>query len=556
MEQRREKIIILESDASARAQLTQSLGETGYDVQAVTTLAEGMELARQSGDLLLLDAGACSPTAQEVIASVHGSEATEGIRIILLVGPTVAERTSALDIGADDAISRPWDPSELVARVRAQLHVRREEQELRRKASLAEEGQQVAQTAFQALAVTEKMASEATSLDRKLKVGVGAAFVAVALMAGIYFLFARSAQHEKRNMDSVIAQLSSSVINRQDLPAKARELRHQLDSTGTSMGKDELQKRARDLKAQMAIADSADVATLRKELADTNARLRRIEDDGSVETLIASNLKSVCLLHVSVAFREKASGRRLRFEGLNKQGEPFVDSDGKPLLTLGGNGPEVDVDVFGSAFLVTRDGLVVTNHHVAQPWWKNDEIGNMALQGFQPEISEIHAYFPGDPRAFRGEVVQISPDTDLATIRIDMEDLRRDPLTIDSRKDAAVAGEPIVLMGYATGIAAILARADDATVQKITDESDGDVSQILGALARQNLIRPLITQGHIGDVSADKIVFDAQTTSGGSGGPLLNDDGKVIGVTYAVLSGFGGSNFGIPIRLAEPLLAH
>ncbi|HEV3219480.1 MAG TPA: trypsin-like peptidase domain-containing protein, partial [Candidatus Acidoferrales bacterium] len=67
-------------------------------------------------------------------------------------------------------------------------------------------------------------------------------------------------------------------------------------------------------------------------------------------------------------------------------------------------------------------------------------------------------------------------------------------------------------------------------------------------------IRPLITQGHIGDILPDKIVFDAQTTSGGSGGPLFNRQGKVIGVTYAVLKGFGGSNFGIPIRFSEPLL--
>ena len=75
-------------------------------------------------------------------------------------------------------------------------------------------------------------------------------------------------------------------------------------------------------------------------------------------------------------------------------------------------------------------------------------------------------------------------------------------------------------------------------------------------LAQRNLIRPLITQGHIGDVLPDKIVFDAQTTSGGSGGPLFNREGKVIGVTYAVLKGFGGSNFGIPIRFSQPLLKH
>lgn len=556
MEQRREKIIIFENDATTRARLNQALAEAGYDTVAVASIAEAMEAARDSADLLLLDANACSPTAQEVIASAHGAEATDGIRVVLLVGSTAAERTSAVDIGADDAISRPWDPSELVARVRTQLRVRRQEQELRRKTHIAEEGQQIAHTAFEALAVTEKMASEATSLDHRLKMGVAAAFAAVVVMAGIYLLFARSARHETKNMGAVIAQLNGSVIHQRDLAARARALRQHLDSTANPMGKSELQRRARNLKTQMASADSEQFATLRKELAETNARLRRIEDDGSVEALIARNLKSVCLLHVSVAFREKAGGRLLRYAGLDKQGEPVRDSDGKPLLTLEGNGPEVKADIFGSGFLVTRDGLVVTNHHVAQPWWKNDQLGNLTLQGFQPEISEIRAYFPGDPRAFHGEIGQISADADLATIRVDMEDLRRQPLKIDPRKGAAVPGEPIVSMGYATGIAAILARADDATVRRITTASNGNVSQILGALARQDLIRPLITQGHIGDVSTEKIVFDAQTTSGGSGGPLLNDDGRVIGVTYAILRGFGGSNLGIPIRLAEPLIAH
>jgi S1-C subfamily serine protease len=86
-------------------------------------------------------------------------------------------------------------------------------------------------------------------------------------------------------------------------------------------------------------------------------------------------------------------------------------------------------------------------------------------------------------------------------------------------------------------------------------KSDGDVSAVLDELARRNLIRPIVTQGHVGDVLTDKIVFDAQTTSGGSGGPLLDANGKVIGITYAVLSGFGGSNFGIPARFTAPLLA-
>jgi len=118
-----------------------------------------------------------------------------------------------------------------------------------------------------------------------------------------------------------------------------------------------------------------------------------------------------------------------------------------------------------------------------------------------------------------------------------------------------LSGQPVILMGYATGLAAILARTDEESAQDILKKSGSDVAQVLDELAKRNLIHPLITQGHIGDILPDKIVFDAQTTSGGSGGPLFNRDGKVIGVTVAILKGFGGSNFGIPIRYSQPLLA-
>jgi hypothetical protein len=137
---------------------------------------------------------------------------------------------------------------------------------------------------------------------------------------------------------------------------------------------------------------------------------------------------------------------------------------------------------------------------------------------------------------------------------VDMQGLKRPMLTIDAAPSAAVSGEPIVSMGYATGLAAILARADDQTSQEILTKSGGDVSAVLDALATRNMIRPLVTQGHIGGILSDKIVFDAQTTSGGSGGPLINHQGKVIGVTFAILKGFGGSNFGIPIKFAISLL--
>jgi serine protease Do len=58
----------------------------------------------------------------------------------------------------------------------------------------------------------------------------------------------------------------------------------------------------------------------------------------------------------------------------------------------------------------------------------------------------------------------------------------------------------------------------------------------------------------LGDVLPDKIVYDAQTTSGCSGGPLFNDHGQVIGINFAMVRDFGGSNFAIPVRFGESLL--
>src|SRR6202030_4719736 len=95
-------------------------------------------------------------------------------------------------------------------------------------------------------------------------------------------------------------------------------------------------------------------------------------------------------------------------------------------------------------------------------------------------------------------------DRHSATRRVDVQDLKRPVLSTDAAKAAATSGEPIVLMGYATGLAAILARTDEDTAQQILTHGSGDVAQILDELARRSLIRPLITQGHIGDVLPDK----------------------------------------------------
>lgn len=556
----REKIVVVESDAASREALDAALRGAGYDVSAFATAREGLEAAREPGtDLLVLNPGLGDgnrAVARETLAAIRGSAATAGIRVIVLTGEGAGERTRGLELGADDAISQPWDAAELVARARTQFRVSRAERQLLDKVHIAEEGQQIAHTAFDALAVTEKMASDAVSLNRRLKMGLGGVFAIALVMAGTYFLFAHSAQKDLQRTASTIARLESGIVSQQNLMAEVRKLRQHGAPEQEVAGKDELQQQAADLQAKMAGASSDENAELRKELDETNARLKRVEQEGdSAQNLIRADVESVCLLHVAVAFRDQQSGQRLHYAGLNPQGEPLQDSEGNPVLTLEGKGPEVRVDVFGTGFPAGVEGRIVTNRHVAQPWWNNDELSQLTKQGFTPEIVSIHSYFPGDPRAFTAEIQEISKDADLATMRVDMQNLKRPMLSIDASKDAAVTGEPIVAMGYATGLAAILARTDEDTAQQILKRGGSDVSQVLDELARRSLIHPLITQGHIGDVLPDKIVFDAQTTSGGSGGPLFNHQGKVIGVTYAVLSGFGGSNFGIPIKFSEPLLA-
>jgi serine protease Do len=200
------------------------------------------------------------------------------------------------------------------------------------------------------------------------------------------------------------------------------------------------------------------------------------------------------------------------------------------------------------------EGKILTNHHVVQPWWENAELAGAMKQGLEPAIAELTAYFPGDANGIPLNISQISKDADLALLHGDLSELHRPILRLDASKEAAVSGEELISVGYATGLDAILARAGDDIVQQIVKASAGDPKLVLVELAKRKLIRPLVTQGHVGDVLPDKIVYDAQTTSGGSGGPLLNHEGGVIGVTFAIVKGFGGSNFGVPIRYAIPLV--
>jgi DNA-binding response OmpR family regulator/S1-C subfamily serine protease len=561
MAAKRETILIVEPDSQRQQQLLDLLHSAGYATSTAPTPLEGFALLQQASqqsaaDLLILSADLSDSQSLAALAEIKGLAATAGTRVILLTPGGGAERARALDLGADDVLSQRWEPDELLARVRVQLRDRHAYENLAEKTRLAAEGQEIANTAFQALAVTEKMTHDAFVLDRTLKIGVAALLGVAAVIAIIFLLYSRRADKETKRAYSLIAQFESGVQGQQALVAETRKMRADLQATDAELQKEELTKETNDLQQKISSGGGSpgDVADLRKQLADTTDRLKRVASQwDAAETVIRSYAPSVCLLHVSVAFNDKVSGRRLRYGGIDADGSPLKDSDGHPVLTLEGRTPEVRADFFGTGFLVA-DGKILTNHHVAQPWWKNDELASAIQEGLVPVIAEMTAYFPGAPSGVPVGISQISDDADLALLHADLGSLKLPALRIDSSKAASISGQPVISLGYATGISAIMARAGDNAVDDIVKESGNDPTKITDELQRRKLIRPLVTQGHIGDVLDDRIVYDAQTTNGGSGGPLINRDGEVIGVTFAVVKDFGGSNFGVPIRFAVPML--
>jgi DNA-binding response OmpR family regulator/S1-C subfamily serine protease len=553
-----ENLLLVAADPALRESLRSLLEGEGYAITTTDSAEDASSILREKeiAQIVVVADGLSDGTLPAVLSSLQSPSVNGNPRTLLLAHGDSGQRAQSLDQGVDDVLPIPWDDRELLARLRAQLRQKRAFGELERRVRNAEESYQVSQTAFQALAVTEKMTRDAFSLERILKFGVGALLGLAIVIAGIFFVFSRKADKESKRAYTLISQLENTAQNEQQLLESARRLRQDPANADMLQQKEQLQQQTAELRKKISAPDGADVNELRHQLDEATGRLTKLEDSSqAAEAVIRDYAPSVCLLHVSVAFNEKDSGRRLRYGGIDSDGSPLKDSDGNTVYTTEGRTPEVRADFFGSGF-IAGEGKILTNHHVVQPWWGDNELSGAVKQGLQPVIAEMTAYFPGSSTGIPVGISQISQEADLALVHGDLSDLKRPVLKLDTRKEAAVSGEALISFGYATGIDAILARAGDDAVRDIVKTSGGDPKLVLEELAKRKLIRPLVTQGHVGDVLEDKIVYDAQTTSGGSGGPLLNRQGGVIGVTFAVVKGFGGSNFGVPIRFASPLLKH
>jgi DNA-binding response OmpR family regulator/S1-C subfamily serine protease len=547
MESKTEKLMVVESDDALRDRIVTPLSDAGYEVS--TDYREGMKAVLAfDPDAVVLGADPPRLDCCDLLSEIKSSEHTRNIRVVMLSPGGSAERTRGLDLGADDVLSVPFDPPELLSRVRSQLRNKAIADEFRERLRLAEENRNATQQVM--TAVNEER--------RTLRVG-GLATAAVLVVAALVFLFSyRRTQEQNIRVYAAITRLQTGVLTEQRLMERSRralEDGERGQSPASDPQKLQLQKKSEDLRSQIASGKTENAYSLQSQLAAVDSRLQKLETEGKVaQTIIQSYEPSVCLIHVVLAFREHTTGLRLHYAGMTSSGEPTTDEHNNPLLSLTGSGPEVHLDAFGTGFLVSANGQILTNHHVAEPWWQNDDLKEMLDQGLEPVIAEMTAYFPGVPHGIAIDTEKISSTADVAVVKGNVSALGIKQIALADGRRSAVSGGPVVLLGYPTALDAILARAGAETLQSIAAASKGDPKQVMEELARRNLIRPTTTQGHIGDVLADKIVYDAQTTSGGSGGPLFNNEGKVIGINFAMVREFGGSNFAIPVAYAKSLL--
>jgi len=543
-----DKVMVAGTDAGLQEHVGRILTEAGYEVSAEFAVTLKAALTTMP-DVIVL--GANPPDLNfSFVADLKGSERTRHIRVIMLSNGGVAERICDLDLGADDVLSMPFEDRELLARVRAQLREKGPEDELRETARESEKAKREIRRLFWAL----------NRGRRTLRFGVALSVVMTLLGAGaLGFLYWRSQRQDIR-VYAAVAKLQDGVISEQELMEAARRARVQVAQSATKPGEAQrqtLRRQSRELQDKLASTDPSQIADLEHQLRASNQRLQKLEADRTVaQDVIRSYSASVCLLHVVVGFRVRGSHVMLRYAALNPVSSPVVNANAETQVQLGGFGPEVRLDGFGTGFLATSDGRIVTNHHVVEPWWKNEEVADLLKQApdLEPVVMQMTAYFPGVSHGIPIRVKTISSDADLAVVAGDISGLNLKLLSMDDSPKAAISGEPVVLIGYPTGIDAILARTTEDAMRSITVNAKSDPERLMAELAHRQLIRPVNTQGHIGDVLSDKIIYDAQTTSGGSGGPLFNAEGKVIAINVAMLRDFGGSNFAIPVRFATPLL--
>jgi S1-C subfamily serine protease len=208
--------------------------------------------------------------------------------------------------------------------------------------------------------------------------------------------------------------------------------------------------------------------------------------------------------------------------------------------------------VSGTGFLVA-DGLLATNRHVAEPWYGDTEAEALIDRGATAMLESLVVFFPNSPTPVSLSAGAVSSADDLAVLRIENRAAVRGLAVPPLAAGNALPGQQVTVIGYPMGIAGMVAKSPSGIYKRMAYRHN-DITAA-SELAALSLIRPSTTCGHVGDVVGDKLIYDAPTAHGGSGGPVFNSNAEVIGVNSAYIDGFSGGSLGFSSEALRPLIA-
>lgn len=359
-------------------------------------------------------------------------------------------------------------------------------------------------------------------------------------------------QHEaagrsQRAMAELMTQLETGRLSNVQLEERVERERHAAAESQRQRD-EQIAALTAKLQAQEQMRESQrDMQAVREQLGAIR------QSQSFAEDIVRRFGGSVGLLQGGYGFKEKSTGRPLRYQGLDQLGNPYVDKDGNALVTLEGLGPPVLIYFSGTAFLVDRVGTVVTNRHIVRMWESFGPAQQAIAAGFEPEMIVLRLFFPGEDTPYLLTEMTLSDRADVAILRTDRAPKLDTPVTLAGDEPPHV-GEPVMMLSYPGSVDTLLARAVPSMSQDILAKAGGDPVRLADEVAHKQLIRPLATQGHISDVSPELITYEAASSSGSSGAPIFNRAGAVIGVNYATLQRVEGVHVALPIRFVTDLL--
>lgn len=194
-----------------------------------------------------------------------------------------------------------------------------------------------------------------------------------------------------------------------------------------------------------------------------------------------------------------------------EKASPSVVSISGVSKSYGFFGNVVESESSGTGFIVTADGLILTNKHVVS------------------NTDATYRVYTYDGKEYEAKVKAVDPLNDLAFVKIEAKDL---PVIELGDSDNLKVGQRAIAIGNALG-----------------QYQNTVTTGIISAIGR--VVEAGDSYGSSTETLENVIQTDAAINSGNSGGPLINVEGQVIGINTAVDSSGESIGFAIPINLAK-----